>query len=642
MDKQKEELIELADTINDTPVFISNNSNHTYTISQIMDNKIDKIEDNLYIHPFTNTNSNILNDLEKNKKLDNKILVQRENRRIISMIKKIISKKDSPNTTKLLIKTILIDNKKDITTLKDDKKNTLFHIYVEESDVSSLKLLLEVYIDILKISNNFYNFLFSKNIDDKNIFEISILKNDIPIIKLLYEQLEKDNNDYEKNKYMKYIQNNLFHIAVDNNQKFAIIFFYEKLKAFYSNNNNENILDSNEINKDKMVPIHFACKNKNIKLMNLLIDLGANINSQDKKGYTPLHYAVINNDERMLKHLLIRGANKFIKDENNLTPYNLSIFLGDKNLSKILYHKNCCEKQFCGEEIGDISKKRNLRYLLIFLILNIIIKISFILRFYFVINNPFLIYANIFLFIFEDSPFKNFNTQNNNQYTLNDFFSCIDNNCNLEVVFLFLSLAIDLLLFFNIIIFKCSKNVFLPKKNESEEKSLSLLFEKNENICVKCRIVINEKTQHCLICDRCVENWDHHCFWLNSCINDKNYKKFQLFILSSILFLSSNLLFYIMSEYFIIFSKNLFIEKIFKISYGSLAHIILITFIFCFLLYLIIIISYSLLFILIPIIIYICKKTKKNKKDSKKDVYKPNNNNIIDNEDEDDIINIKL
>ena len=643
MDKRKEEIIELSDTIKDIPVLIYDNNTPTYTISQIMNNNIDKIEDNLYLHPFTNIEKNIFSDLEINKKIDSKILFQRENRRILSMIKNIISKKESPNTKKLLISKLLINNKIDIISLKDDKKNTLFHIYVEANDVSSLKILLEIYLDILKNSNNFYNFLLSKNIEDKNIFEISIQKNDIPVIKLLYEQLEKDNNYYEKKKYMKYIQNNLFHIAVDNNRKFIIIFFYEKLKSFYNNNNNESILDSHENNKDRMAPIHYACKNKNIKLMNLLIDLGANINSQDKKGYTPLHYAVINNDERMVKHLLIRGANKFIKDENNLTPYNLSFFLGEKNLVEILYHKNCCEKQFCGEEIGIISKKKNMRYLFILLILNIIIKISFILRFYLVINNPFLIYGNIFPLIFDDSPFKSFSTQNNKQNALNDFFSCIDNNCGLEVWILFLSLSVDFFLFFIIIFFKCSNNIFLPKKNESEEKSLSILFEKNENICVKCRIVINEKTQHCLICDRCVENWDHHCFWLNSCINDKNYKKFQLFIITSILFLSSNLLVYIMFIYLIISSKHLFIEKFFKISYGSLAHIILMIFIFCLLLYLIIIISYSLLFIVIPIIKYICKKkAKKNKKNDKKVDYKSNNNNIIDNEDEDDIINIKI
>ena len=81
---------------------------------------------------------------------------------------------------------------------------------------------------------------------------------------------------------------------------FLLFFFYEKLKAYI---NEEKILDIHEINKDKMAPIHYACKNGNIRLMKILLDLGADINSQDIKGNTPLHYAVINNDERMVKHL---------------------------------------------------------------------------------------------------------------------------------------------------------------------------------------------------------------------------------------------------------------------------------------------------------------------------------------------------
>ena len=643
MDKRKEEFIELADTINDTPVFIYDNTTPTYNPKIINNNS--KIEDNLCYHNFTlmEKSNNILNDIEKGKKPDNKILLQRENRRIISMIKKIISTNDSSNTTKLLIKKLLINNKIDITFLKDDKKNTLFHIYVEESDISSLKIILEIYIDILKITKDFYNVLFSKNIEDKNVFDISIIKNDIPIIKLLYEQIEKENNYNEKKNYMKYIQNNFFNIAVNNNQIYPIIFFYEKLKNFY--NNKERILDSQEVKNEKMAPLHYACKNKNIKIMNLLIDLGSDINIQDKKGYTPLHYAVINNDERMVKHLLMRGANKFIKDENNLTPYNLSFFLGDTNLSKILCHKNCCKKQFCGEEVGKLSKRHNMLFLLIVINVNIIIKISIILRFYFVLNNIFLDFSNIFSLTYDNHSFQNLNSDYSESYTINDFFSCINENCNLEIWILFISLIIDLLLLCNIIIFKCSKNIFLPKKNENDE-SLSELFEENENICVKCRIVINKKTQHCLICDRCVENWDHHCFWLNSCINDKNYKKFTIFIIFSILFLLGNLISYMTSVYLLISSKNLFIEKIFNLNSGSLPHKILIT-VFCFIyIYLIVIISYSLLFIVIPIIKYLYKKStinRSNKKEKEKELnYKSNNNNnIINNEDEDDIINIK-
>ena len=639
--EKKDELIELADTINDTPVFTYDNTTPTYVNSKILDNS-NKIVDDLYLNHFSSIEKNIStkNELNKGKKPENKILLQRENRRIISIINKIIKKKESLNTTKLSIKNLLINYRNDIAFLKDDKRNTLLHIYVEANDFNSLKIILDIYIDILKISKNFYYFLFSKNIEEKNVFDISVEKGQIPIIKLLYEQIEKENIFFEKKIYIQYIKHNIFHIAVKNNQIFPIIFFYEKLKIFYRNYyNEESILDSKEINNEKMAPIHYACKNKNVKLMNLLIDLGADINIKDRKGNTPLHYAVANNDERMVKHLLIRGANKFIKDENNITPYELSCLLGDTNLKEILYHKNCCQKQFCGEEIGPISKKNNMRFLFIGLIFTIFIKLIITLRFYFVIKNININFSFLFSLCNDDFLANNFNNKINN-FVLNDFFSCIDDNCLIEIGIIFCTLFIDLLLLFNFFLFKCSKSIFLIQKKENEE-CLSSLFEENEskNICVKCRIVINEKTQHCLICDRCVENWDHHCFWLNTCINDKNYKKFRCFIISSILFLVGNLIFYNICNYLLFNSKDLFVHEIFNIHNENFPSKIIVIIFHCVCFYLIIIITYSLLFIVIPILKYICKKSKNNNKKKNKKDYKLIKN-IIDNEDEDDIINV--
>ena len=205
MNKPKDELIELADTINDTPTFIFDNTTPTYTPSRFTEHQ-NKTEENIY----SNIDKNLINDVKK--KQENRIYLQRENRRIISLIKKIINKKEPLNTTKLSIKNMLLNYKQDLTLLKDDKKNTLLHIYVELKDVSSLQMIIEIYEEFLNISKNFYFFLFAKNINDQNIFDISVEKGDIAIIKLLYEQIEKENDYYEKIIYLKYIQNNLFHM----------------------------------------------------------------------------------------------------------------------------------------------------------------------------------------------------------------------------------------------------------------------------------------------------------------------------------------------------------------------------------------------------------------------------------------------
>ena len=54
--------------------------------------------------------------------------------------------------------------------------------------------------------------------------------------------------------------------------------------------------------------------------MDLLIDLGANINCEDNKKKTALHFAVNSGSLKCVKKLLIRGANKLIK--NNLIKEN--------------------------------------------------------------------------------------------------------------------------------------------------------------------------------------------------------------------------------------------------------------------------------------------------------------------------------
>ena len=613
MNKRRDEIIELADTINDTPISIIDNTTPT---GAFLNSKLDIIyEENTNINRISNLekNSILLNNFKKENP-ENKILLQRENRRIISMIRKTISKKEEKNTTILLIKNILINYKNDITLLRDDKRNTLLHIYVELGDIPSIKIILEVYIDILKISKSFYDFLFLKNIENRNVFDIAVKKGDANKIKLLYEFIENENNYINKKEYINYFYNNIFHIAANFNQVYPILFFYEKLKPFYKYYNNGYILNAHETNKNKMTPLHCTCNNKNVKIMDLLIDLGADIDAQDIKGRTPLHYAVINNDERMVKHLLLRGANKFIKDENNLSPYDLAFSLGDKNLVKILYHKNCCQKQFCDDEIGPLSKRNNSIILLIGLLFTIFIKLLIIFRFTFVLNGIELDFNEIFALT------SNFNNTNNITESINDkslylgdFFSCLDENCRVEEGLIFLTLLIDLSLFLIFIIFKCSKEVFIQKNIASNDNDSTLfsLYEKDENICVKCRITINDKIQHCLICDRCVENWDHHCYWVNTCINDQNYSKFQAFVIFTILFLFFNLLFYIDSLYLLFSSKEKFVKEIFNLENSSLFYHVIKIIIICLGVYLIFVFSYSLIFIALPIIKYLISKSIK-------------------------------
>ena len=582
---KKDDLLDFDDTTDDTR--ISDTDNLMFLSSKSKNKTYN------YISNF----NNLIN--QKERLSENNILQQRENRRIISLIKQVIQKKEDNIITKKKIKEILNSYNKNIILIRDDQRNTLLHIYVKANDRISVNIIIDIYIDIFGISEKFYNFLFLKNINGFTVFDLSVKYEYISIIKILYEQLEKSEDESKIINYMEYLKNNIFNIAAENNKIYPIIFFYEKLKKFYKRKSIK-LLDCKDdnLNKEGMTPILYASKNGNLKLLLILIDLGADINSINDKGYTALHYAVENNDERMVKHLLIRGANKFVNDRDNINPYNLAVLLRQENLIKILYHKNCCQKLFCGEELGKLSGKSSMILMIFYLILNIGFKLAIFFRLFFVIYN-----IDLFLLL---SDFKIHNDTNIQEIALNDLLSCVEENCFPEVIALFSCIIIDLLLLIYFIIFKCSKPVFLPRKI-NREKNLSKLYERNENICIKCGIIKSSSTKHCLICDRCVENWDHHCYWLNTCISNKNFCKFKLFLYFTFIFLIKNLLFYIYSVYLILSAKDLFFQEIFNVEVGSEVYYLVLALLISALIVLIIFIFYSLIFLNFPFVIYYCK-----------------------------------
>ena len=582
---KKDDLLDFDDTTDDTR--ISDTDNLLFLSSKSKNKTYN------YISNF----NNLIN--QKERLSENNILQQRENRRIISLIKQVIQKKEDNIITKKKIKEIINTYNKNIILIRDDQRNTLLHIYVKANDRISVNIIIDIYIDIFGISEKFYNFLFLKNINGFTVFDLSVKYEYISIIKILYEQLEKSEDESKIINYMEYLKNNIFNIAAENNKIYPIIFFYEKLKKFYKRKSIK-LLDCKDdnLNKEGMTPILYASKNGNLKLLLILIDLGADINSINDKGYTALHYAVENNDERMVKHLLIRGANKFVNDRDNINPYNLAVLLRQENLIKILYHKNCCQKLFCGEELGKLSGKSSMILMIFYLILNIGFKLAIFFRLFFVIYN-----IDLFLLL---SDFKIHNDTNIQEIALNDLLSCVEENCFPEVIALFSCIIIDLLLLIYFIIFKCSKPVFLPRK-KNKEKNLSKLYERNENICIKCGIIKSSSTKHCLICDRCVENWDHHCYWLNTCISNKNFCKFKLFLYFTFIFLITNLLFYIYSVYLILSAKDLFFQEIFNVEVGSEVYYLVLALLISALIVLIIFIFYSLIFLNFPFVIYYCK-----------------------------------
>jgi hypothetical protein len=88
-------------------------------------------------------------------------------------------------------------------------------------------------------------------------------------------------------------------------------------------------------NHRKGTPLHYACDGSvgsegwnpelQVKMIELLLKAGAQINAQDKNGATPLHRAVRTRCAKAVQILLKRGADPKIKNKSGSTPFHLAV-----------------------------------------------------------------------------------------------------------------------------------------------------------------------------------------------------------------------------------------------------------------------------------------------------------------------------
>eukprot|EP01090_Pellita_catalonica_P003386 TRINITY_DN1304_c0_g1_i3.p1 TRINITY_DN1304_c0_g1~~TRINITY_DN1304_c0_g1_i3.p1 ORF type:complete len:1074 (-),score=264.73 TRINITY_DN1304_c0_g1_i3:330-3551(-) len=82
--------------------------------------------------------------------------------------------------------------------------------------------------------------------------------------------------------------------------------------------------------------IHAAAVKGNTKVIETLLALGVDVDSEDKFGCTPLHEAVFNDRFDTVKYLLSQGASPLRKDVDGSTALHKSAFRGDSTIMKIL------------------------------------------------------------------------------------------------------------------------------------------------------------------------------------------------------------------------------------------------------------------------------------------------------------------
>lgn len=73
-------------------------------------------------------------------------------------------------------------------------------------------------------------------------------------------------------------------------------------------------------------PIFKACADRNIPLIDALVDGGEDVNYQNENGCTALHYAVFFQEIDIAKCLIINGADINIKDARSRTPLSYLSF----------------------------------------------------------------------------------------------------------------------------------------------------------------------------------------------------------------------------------------------------------------------------------------------------------------------------
>lgn len=74
--------------------------------------------------------------------------------------------------------------------------------------------------------------------------------------------------------------------------------------------------------------LHLACHNGSLVMLELLLQLGADINKRDLHGRTPLQHCILKGNNQMAKFLLRRGARASIRDAEGFTALERAMEMG--------------------------------------------------------------------------------------------------------------------------------------------------------------------------------------------------------------------------------------------------------------------------------------------------------------------------
>ncbi|ROI69406.1 Ankyrin-3 [Anabarilius grahami] len=85
--------------------------------------------------------------------------------------------------------------------------------------------------------------------------------------------------------------------------------------------------------------LHICCRRKDVEMAKVLVEFGANPDSQNNEWQTPLHITSLEGDENMLKFLYLCKASPNILDKMDRSPLHIAAEQGHTNVVEILTEK---------------------------------------------------------------------------------------------------------------------------------------------------------------------------------------------------------------------------------------------------------------------------------------------------------------